>query len=93
MQTIAGQDIPADLVIYATGYDRNYDYLAKDVLKALHQTDEGIPLFRDTIPTDVQVSIVSVCMFTPRPPVAPCGLQKPGTPSQRATQCKQSKIL
>lgn len=69
MQTIAGQDIPADLVIYATGYDRNYDYLAKDVLKALHQTDEGIPLYRDTIPTDVQVSIVSVHVHSK----APCG--------------------
>lgn len=60
MQTIAGQDIPADLVIYATGYDRNYGYLAKDVLKALSQTDEGIPLYRDTIPTDVQVIIMTV---------------------------------
>ena len=60
MQTIAGQDITADLVIYATGYDRNYDYLATDVLKALHQTDEGIPLYRDTLPTDVQVSINNV---------------------------------
>ena len=56
MQTISGQDIPADLVIYATGYDRKYDYLAEDVLKALHQTDEGIPLYRDTIPADIHVS-------------------------------------
>lgn len=64
VQTIAGQDIPADLVIYATGYDRSYDYLAKDVLKALHQTDEGIPLYRDTIPTDVQVSSMDVPTYS-----------------------------
>lgn len=57
VQTIAGQDIPADLVIYATGYDRQYGFLPEDVLKALHQTEEGIPLYRDTIPTDIQVSI------------------------------------
>ena len=64
LQTLAGQAIPADLVIYATGFDRKYDYLAEETLKALHQTEEGIPLYRDTIPTDVQVSIVHIHMFT-----------------------------
>ena len=39
------------------GYDRKYDFLAEDALTALHQTDEGIPLYTDTIPTVVQVSI------------------------------------
>lgn len=58
LHTLSGQAIPADLVIYATGFDRNYDYLAEETLKALHQTEEGIPLYRDTIPTEVQVSIV-----------------------------------
>ena len=54
VQTISGQDIAADLVIYATGYDRKYDFMAEESLEALHQTDEGIPLYRDTIPPDVQ---------------------------------------
>ena len=58
LQTLSGQAIPADLVIYATGFERKYDYLAEETLKALHQTEEGIPWHRDTIPTDVQVSIV-----------------------------------
>jgi len=61
LQTLSGQAISADLVIYATGFDRKYDYLAEETLEALHQTEEGIPLYRDTIPTDVQVSIVHIC--------------------------------
>ena len=66
VQTTSGQDIPADLVIYATGYDRKYDFLAEDTLKALHQTDEGIPLYRDTVPTDIQVSFtdMATCLLT-----------------------------
>lgn len=65
MKTISGQDIPADVVIYATGYDRKYDFLAEDALTALHQTDEGIPLYRDTIPIDIQVSIgdLATCLL------------------------------
>jgi len=30
-------------------------YLPQDVLTALKQSEEGIPLYRDTLPTDVQV--------------------------------------
>ncbi len=63
LQTLSGQAIPADLVIYATGFDRKYDYLAEETLKALHQTEEGIPLYRDTIPTEVQVSVVHMHSF------------------------------
>ena len=55
LQTVAGGSVPADLVIYATGFDRRYDYLPPDVLKGLKQTEEGIPLYRDTLPTDVEV--------------------------------------
>ncbi|KAL0051541.1 hypothetical protein WJX82_009490 [Trebouxia sp. C0006] len=54
IKVVPGQAIPADLVIYATGFERKYDYLAEETLKALHQTEEGIPWYRDTIPTDVQ---------------------------------------
>lgn len=54
LQTASSQHIAADLVIYATGFDRKYDYLSKDVLKQLHQTEEGTPLYRDTIPPHVQ---------------------------------------
>ena len=63
MQTVSGQNVPADLVIYATGYDREYDYLTKDVLEALHQTDEGIPLYRDTVPTDIDVSNKATALY------------------------------
>ena len=66
VQTIAGQDISADLVIYAIGYDRQYDFLPEDVLKALHQTEEGIPLYRDTVPTDIQVSITHAPTHAPK---------------------------
>ena len=55
LQTVAGGSVPANLVIYATGFDRRYDYLPPDVLKDLKQTEEGIPLYRDTLPTDVEV--------------------------------------
>ena len=63
LQTASGQHIAADLVIYATGFDRKYDYLSKDVLKQLHQTDEGIPLYRDTLPPHVQVQH-PLCIMT-----------------------------
>lgn len=56
LQTVAGDKLPADLVVYATGFDRRYDYLPAEVLKDLNQTDEGIPLYRDTLPTHVQAS-------------------------------------
>ena len=50
-----GTSIPADLVIYATGFDRPYEYMPVDVLAALGRTGEGIALYRDTLPTQVEV--------------------------------------
>lgn len=51
-----GTFIPADLVIYATGFERPHQYLPAGVLAALGRTKEGIPLYRDTLPTQVEVS-------------------------------------
>ena len=61
LQTASGQHIAADLVIYATGFDRKYDYLSKDVLKQLHQTEEGTPLYRDTLHVQVICTKTLTC--------------------------------
>ena len=70
LRTAAGDILPADLVIYATGFDRRYDYLPADVLKDLKRTEEGIPLYRDTLPTDVEASQhtpLCTCLSPPCP--------------------------
>lgn len=54
LQTKDGEKLPANLVIYATGFLRDYHYLPQEVLKALDWGEEGIPLYRDTLPPNVQ---------------------------------------
>ena len=55
LRTQEGKELQADLVIFATGYVRQYDYLPIKDLKALGQTSEGIPLYRDVLPLSVPV--------------------------------------
>ena len=57
LKTHAGQELRADVVIYATGFVRQYDYLPAKELKALGQTPEGIPLYRDALPLNVPVRL------------------------------------
>jgi hypothetical protein len=51
-----GETHPADVVVFATGFERCYYYLPKKDLEALGQTCEGIPLYRDCLPPQVQVN-------------------------------------
>jgi len=43
----------------ATGFDRSYAYLPPEDLRALGQSPEGIPLYRDCLPPAVQVRLCS----------------------------------
>ena len=45
--------VPCDLVVCATGFQKDYSYLPEDELKALGVEDDGLYLFRNTLPIDV----------------------------------------
>jgi dimethylaniline monooxygenase (N-oxide forming) len=48
-----GKEIPCDLVVCATGYEKSYDYFDPEVLKALHVEKDGLYLYRHCLPLNV----------------------------------------
>ena len=65
LRTHEGKELQADLVIYATGFVRQYDFLPFADLKALGQTCEGIPLYRDVLPLSVPVRVPVIYRLSP----------------------------
>lgn len=48
-----GKEIPCDLVVCATGYEKSYDYFDSEVLKALNVEKDGLYLYRHCLPPNV----------------------------------------
>ena len=61
----SGERLPADILIWATGHRKTYEWLPADALRALGVEADGLSLYRNILPVgDVPVCALIVFILT-----------------------------